>query len=69
MAEGPAMSQPPKSVRMVTSIRLASGKNTLVLEGEPDRTIYQIWLGKLAGGTEPPSARSIWSRSVARTMS
>jgi hypothetical protein len=44
------MSQPPKSVQAVTSIRIASGKNTLILEGEPDRRVYQIWLGKLAGG-------------------
>ena len=33
----------------MTSIRSASGKNTLILEGEPDRRVYQIWLGKLAG--------------------
>ena len=43
------MSQAPKSVQAVTSIRIASGKNTLILEGEPDRRVYQIWLGKLAG--------------------
>ena len=43
------MSQPPKSVQAVTSVRLASGKNTLILEGEPDRRVYQIWVGKLAG--------------------
>jgi hypothetical protein len=44
------MSQPPKSVQAVTSVRIASAKNTLILEGEPDRRVYQIWLGKLAGG-------------------
>ena len=36
------MSQPPKSVRTITSIRLASGKNTLILEGQPDRNVYEL---------------------------
>jgi hypothetical protein len=43
------MSQPPKSAQKVASVRLASGKNTLILEGQPDRNVYEIWVGKLAG--------------------
>jgi len=47
------MSQPPKWVEKVKSIRLASRRNTFIVEGEPDRDVYGIWLGKVAGS---PSA-------------
>jgi hypothetical protein len=41
---------------MVRSIRLASPKKTLILEAEPDRNVYEVWLGQLAPGL--PSALS-----------
>ncbi len=44
------MSQPTKSVQRVRSIRLASPKKTLILEAEPDRKVYEFWLGQLASG-------------------
>jgi len=44
------MSQPSKSVQRVRSIRLASPKKTLILEAEPDRKVYEFWLGQLASG-------------------
>ena len=50
------MSQPSKSVQRVRSIRLASPKKTLILEAEPDRNVYEVWLGQLASGL--PSALS-----------
>ena len=58
------MSQAPKSVQAVTSIRSASDKSTLILEGEPDRRVYQIWLGKLAGSDSaaPQQGRSCLAR-------
>jgi hypothetical protein len=51
------MSQPPKSVQKVVSIRLASSKTTLILEGQPDRNVYEIWLGKLSGSASAALAK------------
>ncbi len=56
------MSQPSKSVQRVRSIRLASPKKTLILEAEPDRNVYEVWLGQLASGL--PSALITPARKI-----